>query len=203
MTDNAQQFITPLTMQAVSGQPVRGNLFDPAAEAAMGHIELARWADLILVAPASADFISRLASGRANDLLTTLCLATQAPIALAPAMNQVMWKNTLTQKNVQALRKQDVQIFGPAEGSQACGEVGPGRMLEPLEIVKAASALFKTGDLAGLRVLITAGPTQEAIDPVRYLTNASSGKMGYALAGEWAGEPQFPAAGQSRADQIN
>jgi phosphopantothenoylcysteine decarboxylase/phosphopantothenate--cysteine ligase len=148
----------------------------------MGHIELARWADLILVAPASADFISRLASGRANDLLTTLCLATQAPIALAPAMNQVMWKNTLTQKNVQALRKQNIHIFGPAAGSQACGEIGYGRLLEPTDLVKEAAAVFKTGALAGLRVLITAGPTQEAIDPVRYLSNASSGKMGYALA---------------------
>ncbi len=182
MTENAQQFITALTLQAVSGQPVRSHLFDSTAEAAMGHIELARWADLILIAPASADFIARLSGGRANDLLTTLCLATQAPIAVAPAMNQVMWKNTLTQKNAQVLRKQKIQILGPGEGSQACGEFGPGRMLEPAEIVKAVSAFFKTGLLAGLRVLITAGPTQEAIDPVRYLTNASSGKMGYALA---------------------
>jgi len=182
MTKNAQQFITPLTLQAVSGQPIRDNLFDPAAEAAMGHIELARWADLILIAPASADFISRLASGRANDLLTTLCLATQAPIAVAPAMNQVMWQNTLTQKNLQVLRKQHIHILGPAQGSQACGDFGLGRMLESLDIVKAAAELFKTGAMAGLRVLITAGPTHEAIDPVRYLTNASSGKMGYALA---------------------
>lgn len=182
MTENAQQFITPLTLQAVSGRPVRTHLFDPAAEAAMGHIELARWADLILVAPASADFIARLASGRANDLLTTLCLATQAPLLVAPAMNQVMWKNGLTQKNVQILRKQQIQILGPAEGNQACGEIGPGRLLEPVDLVKEVSAKFATGALAGLRVMITAGPTQEAIDPVRYLTNASSGKMGYALA---------------------
>lgn len=182
MTENAQQFITPLTLQAVSGRAVRTHLFDPAAEAAMGHIELARWADLILVAPASADFIARLASGRANDLLTTLCLATEAPIMLAPAMNRVMWKNTLTQKNVQVLRKQGVHLIGPAEGSQACGEWGPGRFIEPMELLHEVSALFKTAALAGLRVLITAGPTREAIDPVRYLSNASSGKMGYSLA---------------------
>jgi phosphopantothenoylcysteine decarboxylase/phosphopantothenate--cysteine ligase len=182
MTENAKQFITPLTLQAVSGQPVRDNLFDSAAEAAMGHIELARWADLILVAPASADFIARLACGRADDLLTTLALATQAPLALAPAMNRVMWENSFTQKNVAALRKQGVTILGPAEGSQACGEVGPGRMLEPAELVQETSALFNTGAFAGLKVLITAGPTHEALDPVRFLTNASSGKMGYALA---------------------
>ncbi len=182
MTENAQQFVSALTFQALSGLPVRENLFDPAAEAAMGHIELARWADLILVAPASADFIARLASGRANDLLTTLCLATQAPIAIAPAMNQVMWKNTLTQRNVQVLRQQGLQILGPDEGSQACGEIGFGRMREPAELLKEVSAFFQPPALSGLHILLTAGPTQEAIDPVRYLTNASSGKMGYALA---------------------
>lgn len=182
MTGSAQEFITPLTLQALSGRPVRTDLFDPAAEAAMGHIELARWAELIVVAPASADFMARLAAGRANDLLTTLCLATRAPIVLAPAMNQVMWQNKLTQKNVQALEVQEIKLFGPAEGSQACGEFGPGRMVEPLELVKQLEGLFKTTLLAGLHLLITAGPTQEAIDPVRFLTNASSGKMGYALA---------------------
>lgn len=182
MTENARQFITPLTLQAVSGHPVRDNLFDPAHEAAMGHIELARWADLILVAPASADFIARLAVGRANDLLSTLCLATVAPIALAPAMNQAMWKNTITQKNVQALLVNKVRMLGPAAGSQACGDVGPGRMLEPIDIVQQVSQLFVSGALAGVNILITAGPTHEAIDPVRFLTNASSGKMGYALA---------------------
>jgi phosphopantothenoylcysteine decarboxylase/phosphopantothenate--cysteine ligase len=182
MTENAQQFITPLTMQAVSGLPVRRCLFDSAAEAAMGHIELARWADLIVVAPASADFMARLAAGRADDLLTTLCLASEAPLALAPSMNQAMWKNTLTQKNLQVLKAQGVAILGPDEGSQACGDVGPGRMLEPLAIREQLGALFETGLMSGLRLLITAGPTQEAIDPVRFLANTSSGKMGYALA---------------------
>jgi len=182
MTENAKRFITPLTLQAVSGFPVHEDLFDVHAEAAMGHIELARWADMILVAPASADFIARLQHGMADDLLTTLCLATQAPILLAPAMNQVMWKNTATQQNLQALLKKGVQVLGTAEGSQACGDVGPGRMLEPLDIVAKASAVFATGLLANKRVLITAGPTREAIDPVRYITNPSSGKMGYAIA---------------------
>jgi phosphopantothenoylcysteine decarboxylase/phosphopantothenate--cysteine ligase len=182
MTAGAKEFITPLTLQAVSGYPVHDDLFDRNAEAAMGHIELARWADLILVAPATADFIARLAGGEANDLLTTLCLATSAPIALAPAMNQNMWKNTLTQKNVQALQAKNKHIFGPGEGSQACGEMGFGRMLEPLELVENVCSLFTTGSLMGQRVLITAGPTREAIDPVRYISNASSGKMGYALA---------------------
>jgi phosphopantothenoylcysteine decarboxylase/phosphopantothenate--cysteine ligase len=182
MTANAEQFISKLTLQAVSGRPVRDSLFDPAAEAAMGHIELARWADVIIVAPASADFIARLAGGRADDLLTSLCLATTAPIALAPAMNQAMWKNTLTQKNLQVLREHAVQLLGPADGSQACGDVGPGRMLEPVDVVQQIQGLFKNGALAGLRLLITAGPTHEALDPVRFLANASSGKMGYALA---------------------
>lgn len=182
MTEGAKQFITPLTMQAVSGNPVHDDLFDLKAEAAMGHIELARWADVILIAPATADFMSHLAHGEARDLLSTLCLATKAPIAIAPAMNQGMWKNTVTQENLQVLKKNGVHIFGPGEGDQACGEVGPGRMLEPLEIVERVSGLFNTGALAGKRVVITAGPTQEAIDPVRYISNASSGKMGYALA---------------------
>jgi phosphopantothenoylcysteine decarboxylase / phosphopantothenate---cysteine ligase len=182
MTASAKEFITPLTMQAVSGNPVHDDLFDLKAEAAMGHIELARWADVILVAPATADFMARLAKGEANDLLTTLCLASRAPIALAPAMNQGMWKNTLTQENLQALRDKKIHLLGPGEGSQACGDVGPGRMLEPLEIVARVAEIFASGSLAGQRVLINAGPTHEAIDPVRYLTNGSSGKMGYALA---------------------
>lgn len=182
MTAHAKEFITPLTMQAVSGHSIHDTLFDPAAEAAMGHIELARWADAILVAPATADFMARLAGGEANDLLTTLCLATTAPIVLAPAMNQVMWKNTTTQQNLQALQEKGCHFFGPSEGSQACGDVGPGRMLEPLELVERITALLNTGIFAGKKIVITAGPTQEALDPVRYISNHSSGKMGYALA---------------------
>ncbi len=182
MTENAKQFITPLTMQAVSGNPVHDDLFDLQAEAAMGHIELGKWADVILIAPASADCMARLLRGEANDLLTTLCLVTSAPIALAPAMNQGMWKNTATQENAQALRAKGIHIFGPGEGSQACGDTGYGRMLEPVELVDAVAALFQTGSLSGKRVIITAGPTHEAIDPVRFITNASSGKMGYAIA---------------------
>jgi phosphopantothenoylcysteine decarboxylase/phosphopantothenate--cysteine ligase len=182
MTAKAKEFITPLTMQAVSGNPVHDDLFDLKAEAAMGHIELARWADVILVAPATADFIARLVNGEANDLLATLCLATTAPLVLAPAMNQAMWKNTLTQANVQALHAKKIAVFGPGEGDQACGDVGPGRMLEPQELVDRLSDVFTAGNLTGRRVVITAGPTREAIDPVRYISNASSGKMGYALA---------------------
>ena len=182
MTQHAKEFITPLTLQAVSGNPVHEALFDLKAEAAMGHIELARWADVIVVAPATADFMARLLKGEADDLLTTLCLAATAPIVLAPAMNQAMWKNTLTQENAQALQKKGMHIFGPAEGMQACGDVGPGRMLEPLDIVARLQAIFVNDCLSGKCVVITAGPTREAIDPVRYLTNASSGKMGYALA---------------------
>jgi len=182
MTSHAKEFITPLTMQAVSGYPVHDELFDLKAEAAMGHIELARWADAILIAPASADFIARLARGEANDLLTTLCLAAKSPIAVAPAMNQGMWKNTLTQENVQAIVAKGIHLFGPGEGSQACGDTGPGRMLEPLQLLECLAGIFATGSLSGKHVLMTAGPTREAIDPVRYMTNASSGKMGYALA---------------------
>lgn len=182
MTESAKQFITPLTLQAVSGHAVHDDLFDLEAENAMGHIELARWADLIMVAPATASFISKMVQGEAGDLLTTLCLATSAPIALAPAMNQGMWKNTFTQQNVQALRAKNISILGPAEGNQACGDVGPGRMLEPLEIVNRLHDIFATRSLSGKRVLITAGPTREAIDPVRYISNGSSGKMGFALA---------------------
>jgi phosphopantothenoylcysteine decarboxylase / phosphopantothenate---cysteine ligase len=182
MTPAAQEFITPLTMQALSGNPVHTQLLDPEAEAGMGHIQLARWADLVLIAPATADFMARLTQGLGNDLLTSICLATAAPIAIAPAMNQGMWHNQTTQTNLDTLIKRKVHIFGPAEGGQACGDVGPGRMLEPLQLVDAAARLFTSGSLAGKKVVITAGPTREALDPVRYLSNYSSGKMGYALA---------------------
>jgi len=182
MTENAKQFITPLTLQAVSGNPVHDDLFDAKAEAAMGHIELARWADAVLIAPATADCIATLTRGEAGDLLTTLCLATRAKIAIAPAMNQAMWNHTKTQENIQALQSKGIFIFGPGEGSQACGEVGFGRMLEPTELADALSEIFSTGILAGKNVLVTAGPTREAIDDVRFITNASSGKMGYAMA---------------------
>lgn len=182
MTAAAQEFITPLTMQALSGNPVHTTLLDPEAEAGMGHIQLARWADLVLVAPASADFMARMVQGQGDDLLTTVCLATAAPIALAPAMNQGMWRNASTQANVATLIERKIHLFGPAAGEQACGDVGPGRMLEPLALVDAAAGLFATGLLAGKKVVITAGPTREAIDPVRYISNHSSGKMGYALA---------------------
>jgi phosphopantothenoylcysteine decarboxylase / phosphopantothenate---cysteine ligase len=183
MTDAAREFVTPMTFQAVSGRPVRSALWDPAGEAAMGHIELARWAELVLVAPASAGFIARLATGQADDLLTTACLACEAPIALAPAMNRVMWANAATRANVATLTARGVHLFGPGEGDQACGEVGAGRMLEPLELVERVAGLLGTaGPLAGRRVLITAGPTRERIDPVRFVSNRSSGKMGYAVA---------------------
>ena len=182
MTDSAQRFVGAQTFQALSGRPVRTSLWDEAAEAAMGHIQLARWADLILVAPASADFMARLAHGKGDDLLTTVCLATAATLALAPAMNQGMWRNASTQENLRILQTRQVRVFGPADGSQACGDVGPGRMLEPAQIAVAAASLFQPGSLAGRKVVITAGPTREAIDPVRYISNYSSGKMGYALA---------------------
>lgn len=182
LTAAAAQFITPLTLQALSGNPVHQDLLDPDAEAAMGHIELARWADLLLVAPASADFIARLTLGRGDDLLTTTCLATAAPIAVAPAMNQAMWRNPSTQKNVRELKQREIHLFGPTEGSQACGDIGPGRMLEANELTQLSANLFSTGLLSGKKVVITAGPTREAIDPVRYISNHSSGKMGFALA---------------------
>jgi phosphopantothenoylcysteine decarboxylase / phosphopantothenate---cysteine ligase len=182
MTDGAQAFITPLTLQAVSGNVVRTTLFDPNAEAAMGHIELARWADVVIVAPASADFMAKLSYGHADDLLSTLCLASTAPLVLAPAMNQQMWINSVTQENVRRLLKRGVKLLGPADGSQACGEIGPGRMVEPLEIINFLDNIFVPKILSGKSVVITAGPTQEMIDPVRYITNKSSGKMGYALA---------------------
>lgn len=181
MTRGALAFVTPLTFQAVSGHPVHSELLDEHAEAGMGHIELARWADQLLVAPATADFIARLAHGLADDLLTTLCLATAAPITLAPAMNQQMWANAAVQANCAVLRERGVRLVGPAEGSQACGDSGPGRMTEPAELVKA---LFPAphAALAGLSVLVTAGPTYEDIDPVRYIGNRSSGRMGFAVA---------------------
>ncbi len=182
MTRAGQEFITPLTMQALSGNPVHTDLLDPAAEAGMGHIELARWADLVLVAPATADFMARMATGHGDDLLTTLCLATQAPISLAPAMNQGMWQDAATQQNIETLKERGVTLFGPAEGSQACGETGPGRMLEPVQLVESCAGMFSNQRLTGKRVIITAGPTREAIDPVRYISNYSSGKMGFALA---------------------
>ncbi len=191
LTPAASEFITPLTLQALSGNPVGQSLLDPAAEAAMGHIELARWADLILVAPASADVIARITHGMANDLLTTCILACAAPLAVAPAMNQQMYKNIATQNNLATLISREIHILGPAAGEQACGDVGPGRMLEPLQIVDAVIDIFantaqasaeNAKPLAGSSFVITAGPTREAIDPVRFISNHSSGKMGFALA---------------------
>ena len=182
MTHGAQEFITPLTLQALSGNPVHTQLLDEAAELGMGHIELARWADLLLIAPATADLIARLSNGRADDLLTTVALATAAPLMLAPAMNQQMWKSQATTANIHVLLERGVRMVGPAEGLQACGDVGTGRMETPATIADAAGELFSTGELVGKRVVITAGPTREALDPVRYISNNSSGKMGYALA---------------------
>ncbi|MGF1706190.1 bifunctional phosphopantothenoylcysteine decarboxylase/phosphopantothenate--cysteine ligase CoaBC [Enterovibrio baiacu] len=182
MTNAAKEFITPLTMQAVSGHPVSDSLLDPAAEASMGHIEIAKWADLIVLAPATADLIARVAAGMGNDLLTTVCLATDAPVAIAPAMNQQMYRAVATQENLATLTRRNHPIWGPASGEQACGDIGMGRMLEPLQLVALIEDHFAEGDLVGSSFLITAGPTREAIDPVRYLTNHSSGKMGYAIA---------------------
>jgi len=184
MSAAAREFVTPTTFQAVSGRAVRTELWDAAAEAAMGHIELARWADAVLVAPATADFLARLAAGRADDLLATLCLATAAPIAVAPAMNHLMWSNAATRTNVATLVRRSIEIYGPAEGEQACGELGEGRMLEPLELTERLAALLQPagGVLSGRRVLITAGPTRERLDPVRFLSNRSSGRMGFAVA---------------------
>jgi len=182
MTHSATKFITPLTLQALSGKPVHTELMDAEAEAAMGHIALARWADLILIAPASADFIARLSSGRTNDLLSAVCLASKAPLAIAPAMNQAMWHHAATQDNINILTQRDAIMLGPDDGSQACGDVGPGRMLDPEALIASCQTFFKTGLLSGKRVLITAGPTREPIDPVRYISNRSSGKMGFAIA---------------------
>ncbi len=182
MTDAAQAFVTPFTLQTLSGRPVHTALMDADAEAVMGHIEQARWADLILIAPASANFIAKLAQGEADDLLSAICLASEAPLSVAPAMNRQMWANAATQQNVATLAARGVRLLGPAAGEQACGEVGEGRLLEPEQIVTICAEQFQVGLLAGRRLLITAGPTQEDIDPVRYLSNRSSGKMGFALA---------------------
>ncbi len=182
LSRGAREFITPLTMQALSGEPTYTELLDETAEAGMGHIALARWADLFVVAPATADVIARLAQGRADDLLTTVALATPAPVAVAPAMNQQMWANAATQDNLSLLSDRGIHIVGPDAGEQACGDVGPGRLLEPGDIVAALEEKLQHRRLSGKHVVITAGPTVEAIDPVRYLSNHSSGKMGYALA---------------------
>ncbi|TDJ34099.1 MAG: bifunctional phosphopantothenoylcysteine decarboxylase/phosphopantothenate--cysteine ligase CoaBC [Gammaproteobacteria bacterium] len=182
MTPAACEFVTPLTFQAVSGNPVHTSLLDEQAEAAMGHIELARWADVVLVAPATADFLAKLAQGRADDLLSTLCLATRAPLLVAPAMNSVMWENRATQDNVALLVRRGVRMLGPGVGDQACAETGYGRMLEPLELVEEVSRGFGPRVLDGVTVMITAGPTREHLDPVRFISNRSSGQMGYAMA---------------------
>ena len=182
MTEAACEFITPLTMQALSGRPVHTELLDHRSEAGMGHIELARWSDVILVAPATANFIARLAQGMADDLLSTLCLAADVPLLVAPAMNQQMWRNPATQNNIETILQRKIHVFGPAEGDQACGETGPGRMLEPMQLLHRLEAIFQNTRLVGKHIIVTAGPTQEAIDPVRYISNRSSGKMGYAIA---------------------
>ncbi|MCT4709895.1 bifunctional phosphopantothenoylcysteine decarboxylase/phosphopantothenate--cysteine ligase CoaBC [Enterobacteriaceae bacterium H11S18] len=183
MTEAAKAFITPLSLQAVSGYPVSDSLLDPAAEAAMGHIELGKWADLVILAPATADLIARVAAGMANDLVSTICLATPSPVAVVPAMNQQMYRAAATQHNLDVLTSRGLLMWGPDSGSQACGDVGPGRMLDPLTIVEMAVQHFSVvKDLQHLNVMITAGPTRERLDPVRYITNDSSGKMGYAIA---------------------
>ena len=182
MTKSAEEFITPLTLQALSGNRVSRDLLDAEAEAAMGHIELAKWADGILIAPATANTLARLSSGRGDDLLSTITLAFEGPISLAPAMNQAMWRDSRTQENLKKLIDKGYILCGPGSGEQACGDVGLGRMLEPLEIMEIFSDSFKEGMLSGKTVLITAGPTKEPIDPVRFITNRSSGKMGYSLA---------------------
>ncbi len=182
MTQGAQAFITPMTLQAVSGHPVSTDLLDPSAESSMGHIELAKWADAILIAPCTADVIAKLAAGMADNLLTTLCLATEAPVCIAPAMNQQMYKAAATQENLKRLKQRGLQIYGPGSGEQACGDVGPGRMLEPMQLVDSLSMLLQPALLEGVKICITAGPTREPLDPVRYLSNHSSGKMGFALA---------------------
>lgn len=182
MTDAAKEFITPLTLQAVSGHIVANSMFDPQAEAGMGHIELAKWADLVLVAPATANVISRLTTGMGDELLTTLCLASPAPLAIAPAMNMQMYLHAATQSNLKVLAERGVHIWGPGVGSQACGDVGPGRMLDPMDIVEEVTKFLQPAPQTDFSFLITAGPTREAIDPVRYISNHSSGKMGFALA---------------------
>jgi phosphopantothenoylcysteine decarboxylase/phosphopantothenate--cysteine ligase len=182
MTPSAEEFIRPLTLQALSGHPVHADLLDPEAEAGMGHIELARWADLLLIAPATADFIASMVHGRGNSLLNAIYLATAAKVALAPAMNQGMWSHPATSDNMHRLKEREVIIFGPDNGIQACGDIGEGRMQQPENIAEQVGNCFETGQLSGKKVVITAGPTREAIDPVRYISNHSSGKMGYAMA---------------------
>ncbi len=182
MTQSATKFVTPLTFQALSAKPVHTELLDLNTETAMGHIELAKWADLILIAPASANFIARYANGFAEDLLSTLCLATDSPVIIAPAMNQQMWRNQATQENLERINARGITVVGPTAGVQACGDDGPGRMLEPEEIVVHTANIFQTNILTGSRLLVTAGPTREAIDPIRFLSNRSSGRMGYAVA---------------------
>ncbi|OOY87567.1 bifunctional phosphopantothenoylcysteine decarboxylase/phosphopantothenate--cysteine ligase CoaBC, partial [Solemya velum gill symbiont] len=182
MTTAATEFVGPMTFQALTGHTVRSGLFDEEHEAAMGHIELARWADLVVIAPATADLMARLAHGKAEDLLTTLVLATPAAVAIAPAMNQQMWADTATQANLERLDEREYLIWGPAAGEQACGDVGMGRMIEPAEIAEKIDASFPGGRLDGISAMVTAGPTYEAIDPVRFIGNRSSGKMGFAVA---------------------
>ena len=182
MTEGAKAFVTPLTFQALSGSPVHENLLDTEAEAAMGHIELARWADVIVIAPASANCIAGLAQGRADELLYAVCLAADVPLAIAPAMNKNMWADQATQENVRLLLQRGVLFIGPDSGEQACGDIGEGRMIGSETIISRLTDLFTSGSLSGLTVMITAGPTREALDPVRYLSNHSSGKMGYAIA---------------------
>ncbi|WP_153914490.1 bifunctional phosphopantothenoylcysteine decarboxylase/phosphopantothenate--cysteine ligase CoaBC [Shewanella sp. TC10] len=182
MSQSAMEFITPLTIQALSGHPVASDLLDPAAEAAMGHIELARWADVVIVAPATANLIARINAGMADELLTTTCLATEAPVIICPAMNQQMYRNQATQENLANVARKGITVWGPASGDQACGEVGPGRMQEPLAIAEQLVQFFGPKPLTGHKLLLTAGPTREPIDPVRYISNHSSGKMGFALA---------------------
>lgn len=182
MTKAATEFITPLTLQALSQNPVYTELLDTESESAMSHITLARWADLVLISPATSNFIAQLAGGHANDLLTTICLAAQCPLAIAPAMNQAMWGNSSTKDNCKTLLERGLHFFGPADGLQACGEEGSGRLLDLESIVNGISSVFETGALTGKHVVITAGPTREAIDPVRFISNHSSGKQGYALA---------------------
>ena len=186
MTRAATEFVTPLPMQALTGNRVHLDLLDTEAEAAMGHIELARWADMILIAPATADFIARLANGEADDILSTVVLASSCHMAIAPAMNQAMWGDDSTQDNLQTLKNRHYQIYGPAEGEQACGDIGPGRMLEPEILLRLSADMFESGALAGKHCVITGGPTREALDPVRFISNHSSGKMAYALAAEAA-----------------
>ena len=182
LSRGAKEFITPLTLQALSGEPTHSELLDETAEAGMGHIELARWADLVLIAPATANFVATLNQGSANDLMSSICLATTAPVMIAPAMNQAMWSNSASQQNIESLKQREVIILEPDNGIQACGDVGPGRLPQPETIVRQVASVFKTGEMTGKKVVITAGPTREAIDPVQYISNHSSGKMGYAIA---------------------